>query len=932
MTIHRERLGDVPAASPRDWQDVLELLDAALDLDHATLPEWLALLPPERPHLVPLLTHLFQTRAVLAADGFLRSPPAFAFLDAPTRFELAAGARVGPYRLLREIGRGGMADVWLADRADGLLDRQIALKLPHLSWGSASYADRMARERNILASLTHPNIARLYDAGIAEDGRPFLALEYVDGEPIDTYAAAHGLALRARIELVVQVARAVAHAHTQRVVHRDLKPSNILVDGAGGTHLLDFGIAKLVDSALDPASSGALTQAQGRAMTPDYASPEQIRGDPIGPASDIYSLGVVLFELLTGTRPHRHPGGLGPVALAAAIERAAEPRASARASGASVRRQLAGDLDAILGRGLAKASDQRYATMDAFADDLERHLRGEPVRARVASPWYRSERWVRRHKLEVAVALAVLAALLGGAYARVLVVLALGAGATLALWQRNQALRQAERARVALARAEQVTGFIASIFTHAVPRRGEGGVVSAADLLREASLRIETDLADQPEVAAELAALVGTSFNELGELRAGLDWLPRAVERCTRALGPTHRLALQSRWRLVEAANGLGEIAVSEPLLPALVRDLRQARPAEPVLFVAALRSQAFVHTKRAREPEAMAALHEAVEVATAQLGESSEAALASRAALSNTCTHFGRGAEALQASAPALALARAAFGAQRPHPTLVAIERCHADALARSQRPRDAVALLRQVVADQRALDAEETPRVRVVMTTLAYALQLGGHFDEAETLLAQAESLHERLTGAVNDEGVRLAGGRSFLAALRGDGAAALAHVTRAVERAAPGHDPALYAVEHSCLRVLAQATAGEFASALAAAEAMQERLPTFPIRDRVRLLRAHVMALRQAGRHARAGEAAERALLATGETGCSGLEQGLVRAEAARCSLALGDAAQAERRFREALAAWRAGQVDAPALQAALQREIAALSLMH
>ena len=261
-----------------------------------------------------------------------------------------------------------------------------------------------------------------------------------------------------------------------------------------------------------------------------------------------------------------------------------------------------------------------------------------------------------------------------------------------------------------------------------------------------------------------------------------------------------------------------------------------------------------------------------------------------------------------------------------------MAIERCHADALARSQRPRDAVVLLRQVVVDQRALDAEETPRVRVVMTTLAYAIQLGGYFDEAETLLSQAESLHERLTGAVDDEGVRLAGGRSFLAALRGDGAAALVHIARAGERAAAGRDLALYAVEHACLRVLAQATAGQFALALVGVEAMADRLPAFPVRDRVRLLRAQLMALRMAGQHARAGEAADRALLATGEAGCSGLEQGLVRAEAARCSLAAGDAAQADRRFRDALTVWQAGQVDAPELQAALHREIAALPLPH
>jgi serine/threonine-protein kinase len=225
---------------------------------------------------------------------------------------LCAGALVGPYRLIRELGVGGMGQVWLAERADGLLERQVALKLPHLSWGAASFADRMARERNILASLAHPNIARLYDAGLAADGRPFLALEYVDGQFIDAYATAHRLSVRERVQLVVQVARAVAHAHARLVVHRDLKPSNILVDAQGQAHLLDFGIAKLVDPhAGDDPPASQLTQAPGRVLTPDYASPEQIRGDAIGTASDVYSLGVVFYELLTGERPVRLKKGLG---------------------------------------------------------------------------------------------------------------------------------------------------------------------------------------------------------------------------------------------------------------------------------------------------------------------------------------------------------------------------------------------------------------------------------------------------------------------------------------------------------------------------------------------------------------------------------------------------------------------------------------------
>lgn len=309
-------------ASRQDWQHIFALLDAALDLDHTAQVSWLATLGPNEARLSPLLRDLLLAHAVSRPDDFMQSPAIFVLPDlAPEQAPqgLAAQALIGPYRILREIGQSGMASVWLAERADGLLDRQVAWKLPHMSWGGATFADRMARERNILASLTHPSIARLYDAGIAADGRPFLALEYVAGEPIDAYARTRLLGLRKRIGLIVQVARAVAHAHAHLVVHRDLKPSNILVDDQGQAHLLDFGIARLIDPQLAAvAEESQRTQASARALTPDYASPEQVRGDAIGTASDVYSLGVVLYELLAGERPYRLKKGLAAAALAEA--------------------------------------------------------------------------------------------------------------------------------------------------------------------------------------------------------------------------------------------------------------------------------------------------------------------------------------------------------------------------------------------------------------------------------------------------------------------------------------------------------------------------------------------------------------------------------------------------------------------------------------
>src|SRR5882672_2598287 len=289
------------ALAASELAQVSRLLDDALELDAADRERWLAALPAEHAMLVPVL------RAMLARDAdsdhVLDQAPRLREHNEEVEGQaVQAGAQVGPYRLIREIGRGGMGTVWLAERADGTLKRQIALKLPRMAWVSG-LAERMRRERDILAVLEHPNIARLYDAGVDTQGRPYLALEYVKGEPIDRYCRAHQLTLAQRLQLFLQVARAVAHAHARLIVHRDLKPSNILVAADGTVRLLDFGIAKLLEGDTGPATD--LTALVGRALTPDYASPEQIKGEPITVASDVYSLGVLLYELLTGERPGR---------------------------------------------------------------------------------------------------------------------------------------------------------------------------------------------------------------------------------------------------------------------------------------------------------------------------------------------------------------------------------------------------------------------------------------------------------------------------------------------------------------------------------------------------------------------------------------------------------------------------------------------------
>jgi len=345
--------------TPAEIASLSRLLDEALELDASDREAWLAALPAEdQPHAARLRKMLAERDNDKGVERLASLPHLSA--DA----EMAhVGDAVGPYRLLREIGHGGMGSVWLAERADGRFERQVALKLPRLAWG-AGLAERMAREREIGMLLEHASIARLYDAGVDERGRPYLAMEYIDGQPLDAWCASRALDIPARLRLFLQIARAVAYAHGRLVVHRDLKPSNVLVSADGQAHLLDFGIAKRLTEAA-PGAKG-LTQEQGRVLTPHYASPEQIAGEAITVASDVYSLGVLLYEMLTGALPIA-PRRETPGAVEDAILQGDAPLASSRVKDKATARAVRGEIDAILAKAMQREPQRRYATVDALA-------------------------------------------------------------------------------------------------------------------------------------------------------------------------------------------------------------------------------------------------------------------------------------------------------------------------------------------------------------------------------------------------------------------------------------------------------------------------------------------------------------------------------------------------------------------------------------
>ncbi|HEX4596048.1 MAG TPA: serine/threonine-protein kinase, partial [Bryobacteraceae bacterium] len=390
---------------PATWPTLSKLLDDWLDQPPTTRSGWLENLGPEYSDVLPALRQLLAAQTS-AGDDFLSTLPKFP--RSSESIGLDAGAQVGPYRLIRELGQGGMGVVWLADRADGEWKRPVALKLPIVSLHNRTLADRFVRERDILAQLTHPSIARLYDAGITDSGQPYLALEYVEGEKITAYCGGRNLGLKPRLQLFLQVLRAVQYAHANLIVHRDLKPANILVTNDGEVRLLDFGIAKLLTEG--EANETELTRLGGRALTPDYASPEQITGSTITTASDIYSLGVILYELLTGARPYKLKrdtrSGLEDAILETEPERPSQAAATKQLA-----RDLRGDLDAIVLKALSKQPQARYASADAFAQDIERHLDGQAVIAQPESVWYRARKFVVRNKLAVSATAAVIAAL-----------------------------------------------------------------------------------------------------------------------------------------------------------------------------------------------------------------------------------------------------------------------------------------------------------------------------------------------------------------------------------------------------------------------------------------------------------------------------------------------------------------------------------------
>ncbi len=503
-----------PAVKQR-WLALSPLLDELLDLDATARAQRLDELAAQDPVLASELRGLLQQEETVGAPGLLDQPVAEALRMAPPPASIeVAGQAIGPYRLERELGQGGMGSVWTAQRADGRFEGRVAVKFLKAGLFAAGDAGRFAREGQILARLAHPHIARLLDAGV-ERGQPYLVLEFVDGQPLDAWCREQGLGIEARVRLFLDVLAAVGHAHTRLILHRDLKPSNILVTRDGEVKLLDFGIAKLLDDAGQGGASTELTQLAGHAYTPQYAAPEQVQQTEVTTATDVYALGVLLYQLLGGGHPTAAETQMRLDLLKAVVEQVPRRLSEAAQHGddpqlARQARQLRGDLDTIVAKALKKLPAERYANAQALADDLQRWLAHEPISARPDSRLYVLGRFVRRHRLAVAAGTAAL--------------LLLMASTATSLLQARRAEAAEQQAQARRQQAEDLLSYMLGDFADKLRPIGR------LELLDSVGSKALAFLAQEPDAAAAARLQQGKALTVIGEVRVSKRELEAALE------------------------------------------------------------------------------------------------------------------------------------------------------------------------------------------------------------------------------------------------------------------------------------------------------------------------------------------------------------------------------------------------------------------
>jgi serine/threonine-protein kinase len=651
-----------------------------------------------------------------------------AALDDPAGPLDRSGERIGPYRLTRRIGRGGMASVYLAERVDGQWRQEVAVKVIRRGVDTEDVVHRFLAERQILSSLTHPNIARLLDGGSTADGLPYLVMEHVAGTPIGQHCDERRLSVAERLRLFCEVGRAVQHAHRRLVVHRDLKPSNILVDGNGNVKLLDFGIAKL----LEESAEGA-TLTGHRPLTPSWASPEQVRGVPITTASDVYQMGLLLCHLLVGRLPYE-TRAVSPALTERAITEAepARPSSLATDEAAALRgtdtkglsSRLRGDLDTIVLEALKKEPEERYASAESMVEDIERHLAGQPVHARPDTLGYRARKFAGRNRVGIAAAAAFALLLIGSSVVTSL--------------QARRLARERDRALAEEARAERVTDFVTELFRAADPDEIGGQDVTALELLDAGTARALQELAGDPRAQAEVLGTIGAMYNRRGFWTRASPVLERAVELRREAGGDPAGLVLDLR-RLAEAVGGRDRERAIDLLEEAVGLAERDLGPDDPMLaaVLTDLSERLGWHPEREVRARAAPLNDRAIRILRAHDGDV-RAALAAALHLSA----LGREpAVSMPRYEEALALRRELYG--EDHTAVAAILNDMALTLE-TVDPRASDTLLQRAVEISARIHGPDHARTLTMMNNLAGRWRDQGEYAKAEPLYR--EVLHRR------------------------------------------------------------------------------------------------------------------------------------------------------------------------------------------
>ena len=671
------------------------------------------------------------------------------------------GRTLGSWRILEAIGEGGMGTVYLADRADGAYEAKAAIKLVRGGIPSPMLSERFRIERQILAGLSHPGVAQLLDGGSTDDGTPYLVMEFIDGQPITEWCDDQSLSIDDRLTLFLKVCDSVAYAHQALVAHRDLKPSNILVSADGAPKLLDFGIAKLME---DMGEGAEVTQSYGL-MTPAYASPEQVSGGQAGVAADIYSLGVLLYEILSGRLPI-DTKGLTPVQLISKVTQEVPAVVSSVVHRSDLRRRLSGDLDAIVSRALRKEPEQRYATVEAFAEDIRLHMRGMPIRTRHDDWSYRTGKLVRRNRGVVS----------GG-----LLLLILGVSFTInTVLQVRAVARERDRAEVQRIAAERVSAFLEELFTEADPNQATDGDLTVRELLDRGSSRVLSDLESEPEIQATLAAVMGRVYRAIGAYDAAEPLLDSALAVRNREAGVApedlgdayaergalaydmgdYQAAVDFHMRALEVLeNGVGGDAVSiadaldwisvslmelgrateaEPYSVAAVEMQRRIDPAPNAALSSALASRTDVLRGLGRIDDALVLGEEALTMARELYGDDHLEVAHALNQLASTYRQAGRFGEAVPLVEEGLAIRRNAFDG--PHVEIAASLGNLANVLVSLGRLEEALTHRRASVDMVTEIFPGGHPYVAATTNSLGGVLQKMGRIAEAESVFLES------------------------------------------------------------------------------------------------------------------------------------------------------------------------------------------------